>query len=206
MNKKLIYAIVAIFILLVLALLVFDKEEEMYGKPVQAVFSEGLADSLQVKPAELKNLISTGNFFLLDIRKPEFFITESIAGAVNIPAGELLTEENEEKLEEVIEAGKKIVVFGATTEETLLPWLLLRQKGIDNALLLLGGFEGWKKYQADSTFTPSTLETITMDYKAEIEKLKATNAGSPTQEEKPKEKPRVVPKPIEHSGAAEGGC
>jgi len=205
MNKKLIYAIVGIFILLVLALLVFDREEEMYGKPVQAVFSDGQADSLQLKPAQLKNLISTGNFFLVDIRKPEFFITESIEGAVNIPAGELLTEENEEKLEEAMDAGKKIVVFGATTEETLLPWLLLRQKGIDNAFLLLGGIEGWKKYQADSAFTPSPLETSALDYSAAIEKLKA-DAGVKSQEENVSQKPKVTPKPVVHSGAAEGGC
>lgn len=206
MNNKLIYAIIALVVIVLIAMLAFDRNEKMYDKTVEAVFTEGLADSLQVKPADLKNLLSTGNFLLVDIRMPEFFITESIEGALNIPAGELLTDGNEEKLIEAKRSGKKMVVFGATTEETLLPWLLLRQKGLDNAFMLLGGFEGWKKYQVDPTYNPTPLETNALDYKAEIEKLKATSAVVPAQEEKPKEKPRVVPKPIEHSEAAEGGC
>lgn len=125
MNKKLIFGIIALVAFVVVMLLVFSREKDVYEKPVQDIFAEGMADSLQLKPAELGNLLATGNFLLVDIRKPEYFINESIEGAVNIPAGELLTEENQGRLEEAVESGKRIVLMGANTHETLLPWLLV---------------------------------------------------------------------------------
>ncbi|MEJ5301920.1 MAG: rhodanese-like domain-containing protein [Bacteroidales bacterium] len=205
MNKKLIFGIIALVAFVVVMLLVFSREKDVYEKPVQDIFAEGMADSLQLKPAELGNLLATGNFLLVDIRKPEYFINESIEGAVNIPAGELLTEENQGRLEEAVESGKRIVLMGANTHETLLPWLLVRQTGVENVYLLLGGFEGWKNFHTNPSFTPSSLEISASDYSAEIEKLKA-GAGVQTQEEKPKEKPKITPKPVVHHGAAEGGC
>lgn len=205
MNRKLVYGIIALGIIGVVALLVFNREEGMYSQPANALFAEGQNDSLQIKPTTLKNLLSQGNYLVIDIRKPEYFLTETIEGAINIPAGELLTEDNEEKLEEALEAGKKIVVFASNSQDALVPWLLLRQTGFSDVYLLLGGFEGWKKYLADNSFNPSPLETSNLDYSAEIQKLKAS-AGTPVQEEKPKEKPKIAPKPVEHHGAAEGGC
>lgn len=205
MKKKIIVGIITLVAFVVAMLLVLSKEQEMYVKPVQDIFIEGLADSLQVKPSELDKLLATGNFLLVDIRKPEFFITERIEGAVNIPAGELLTEENQERLEEAVESGKKIILMGANTHEALLPWLLLRQTGMENVFLLLGGNEGWRNFQRNPSFTPPPLEISTVDYSAEIEKLKA-GAGIQPQEEKPKEKPKITPKPMVHHDAAEGGC
>lgn len=205
MNKKLIHGGMALVVLLLIALLLIDREDMMYKKPVQEIFTEGQADSLYLRPDQLKKLISTGNLLLVDIRKPEFFITESIEGAINIPSGKLLTEEKEEQLEEAMESGKKIIVFADNSSESLLPWLLLRQKGFNNALLLLGGMEGWKKFEADPTYQPAPIDFQALDYSAEIEKLK-NNVGLQPAEEKTKEKPKIVPKPVEHRGAAEGGC
>lgn len=205
MNRKLVYGIIALGVIIIVALIISGREKGMYSQPAAAVFSEGQADSLQIKPAVLKNLLAQGNYLIIDIRKPEYFLTETIEGAINIPAGELLFEENHAKLEEALEAGKKIVLFASNSQEALVPWLILRQTGFSNVYLLLGGFEGWKKYLADNSFNPSPLETSNVDYSAEIQKLKAS-AGTPVQEEKPKEKPKITPKPVEHHGAAEGGC
>ncbi|MGC8865371.1 MAG: rhodanese-like domain-containing protein [Bacteroidales bacterium] len=205
MSRKLVYGIIAIGVVLIVALIVFGKEEGMYSQPASAVFTEGQADSLLIKPATLKNLLNSGNYLVIDMRKPEYFLTETLEGAINIPAGELLSEDNEEKLEEAMEAGKKIVVFADNSQDALVPWLILRQKGFSNVYLLLGGFDGWKKYLTDNQYNPSPIETSSIDYPAEIQRLKAS-AGGPVQEEKPKEKPKITPKPVEHHGAAEGGC
>lgn len=205
MNRKLVYGIIALGVIILLAIFIIEREEAKYSNPVDAVFTEGQADSLQIKPAQLKNLLTQGNYLVIDIRQPEYFLTETIEGAINIPAGELLSEDNNEKLEEALEAGKKIVVFANNSQDALVPWLILRQTGFSNVYLLLGGFDGWKKHLADNTYTPSPIETSNLDYSAEIQKLKAS-AGTPVQEEKPKEKPKITPKAVEHHGAAEGGC
>lgn len=76
--------------------------------------------------------------YFLDIRPPDQF-SSHISGAVNIPLGEL------EKRRSELPLGKEIIVYGATELEGFQAGVKLYDLNILSALVLRGGFSGWKE-------------------------------------------------------------
>lgn len=89
-----------------------------------------------VKPAYFEDL---ENAYLIDVRVPESFNTNTIPNAINIPIANI-----REKVDE-IPKDKKVILFCNTGYTSYCASRILLQKGFQNVYSLMGGFELYKE-------------------------------------------------------------
>ncbi|MCF6170031.1 MAG: rhodanese-like domain-containing protein [Bacteroidales bacterium] len=157
-------------------------------------------------PHQLVGVLEGNNdtVMLIDLRNAFEFGRGSIQHAENISAVELLSEENIDRLEQLKSNGITVVVFADNQLEANGPWMLLRQLGFDNIMVLAGGYDYYKKRQGNLSGTAEndTYLLGTADYNfAEIASGtiaagKSEDASKSGLSIKRKRKPAV----------AEGGC
>ena len=199
-TKRISIAAVLTILLVIIALLSYKKPSHLY--------SESIADSLELI-SNSNNLITQQdleNFDLLlvDIRSNIDYSKGHLEHAINIYAPEILDSNNSEIFKELKDKNKMVVLYGATPNEALTPFMLLQQLGYTNIKLLnvdLG-------YSQDKLIVnPSVLEKNKYDIKKFIDESvkKATAKPKP----KPKPKPvvkKVIPKKKKKKMPVEGGC
>jgi 3-mercaptopyruvate sulfurtransferase SseA len=98
---------------------------------------EGCVHPYQLVPV-LNGTVDT--VILIDIRNKFEFGKGHIKGAENISAYDLTNEENIARLKEFKKNGMAVVLYGNTQLEANGPWMVFRQLGFDNVMLLLGGY------------------------------------------------------------------
>ncbi len=92
----------------------------------------------QIQPAELKATLDAGHdVLLLDVRQPEEYAICALPGSVLIPLGELMR-----RTDEVLEAGKPVVVYCHHGVRSLTGAAILIRAGIE-AASLAGGIDRW---------------------------------------------------------------
>ena len=105
-------------------------EEYMMSAPAWSMVSAGeLSHSLGVKE----------QLFLLDVREPSEYEDGRIAGAVNIPAGQLAGRVGELPRDRAV----RIVAYCATGRRSAYATMLLRVHGYDDVRTLAGGIRAW---------------------------------------------------------------
>lgn len=91
-----------------------------------------------ISPEDAKKILDEKRpVYFLDVRPPDQF-SSHISGAVNIPLNELEKRRNELPL------GKEIIAYGATELEGFQAGVKLYDLNTLSALVLRGGFSGWK--------------------------------------------------------------
>lgn len=132
-----------------------------------AVLTTSLIEQAAITPGEAQGLLAASpeQVRLIDIRKPDAFQEGHPAGAINIPAAQLL-EPNYWQL--VRNPEVTLILFGDTNQSALIPWAILSQAGCKNVRL-------WQE---------RPLELTTADYKqafitAQQQDLKALEAVAP---------------------------
>jgi rhodanese-related sulfurtransferase len=78
-----------------------------------------------------------GGALLVDVRFPDEFAEEHVAGAVNIPALELRTRASE------LPAGRPLVVMCRTGQRSSLACSLLKRAGLPGVHNAAGGYTGY---------------------------------------------------------------
>jgi len=90
---------------------------------------------------------NTNLYQLIDIRTPHEYSIAHIEGAINIPAKDILDEENLE----IINQDKKInVLYGNSASDAIDTYFILKQLNFKNIKVALGGFDFMNKYIAHS--------------------------------------------------------
>ena len=90
-------------------------------------------------PEKAKELVGKGGrWFILDIRSPDDFRREHIAGATNIPFADIETNRR------LIPSSASILVYGATDRESFAGGVILFDLGFFSTITLSGGFDDWK--------------------------------------------------------------
>lgn len=120
----------------------YDSWQRKTGLVVRKADPSSLLDITKVtltSPQEAKAAIdSGGQWFLLDIRSPDSFSKERIAGSTNIPLSEL------EEKRAMIPLTARTLVYGKDDRESFSGGVLLFDLGFFNAITLSAGFDAWK--------------------------------------------------------------
>ena len=95
-----------------------------------------------IKPAYFEDLETS---YLIDVRMPEAYKTQTIQGAVNLPINEIRNRLNE------IPEDKKVVLFCNTGYTSYCAARILVQKGFNNVYSFLGGIELYKELVKNKT-------------------------------------------------------
>jgi len=136
----------------------------------------------------------TESFVIIDARAPEAYAAGHLAGAINAPwqtfasVGEgapgdpewgtlLPVDEIGAKLGELgVDTSKTIVVYTDPTgwgEDGRIVWML-RIVGIDNSLMMDGGYPAWTAAGNEATTDPVTLEATTVEVSDSLSEYNAT--------------------------------
>jgi rhodanese-related sulfurtransferase len=101
-----------------------------------------------VPVSQVSQLMTDEQIVFVDIRNKGDYVVKHISGAINIPLPKVL---DEESMAVFNEEGKTIVLYGEDHTTTNGAWMLLRQLGLENVRMLLGGYSN---FSTDSTTFP----------------------------------------------------
>lgn len=189
-----------LFILAVLVgVLAYERPENMYARNTKST----LEDLTRLNYIIPMDKLDSPDVVLVDIRRPYDFEQGHLENAINIPAAEILREENKKIFRELKDSNRLAVLYGNKIEEANIPFLLLYQLGYDNVKLLSVN----NKYLHNSLITESAdVEKPVANIRAFIDE----SVRNATKKEELK-KPVVIPKKVipvkkKKKLPVEGGC
>jgi rhodanese-related sulfurtransferase len=95
----------------------------------------------EITPEEMKTKLDAGEEFrLLDVREPWEFETAAIAGATQIPMGDVPSRAHQE-----LDPEEHIVVVCHHGVRSMNVTVWLRQQGFERAQSMRGGIDAWSK-------------------------------------------------------------
>ena len=174
-----------LFILAVLVgVLAYERPENMYARNTKST----LEDLTRLNYIIPMDKLDSPDIVLVDIRRPYDFEQGHLENAINIPAAEILREENKKIFRELKDSNRLAVLYGNKIEEANIPFLLLYQLGYDNVKLLSVN----NKYLHNSLITESAdVEKPVANIRAFIDE----SVRNATKKEELK-KPAVIPKKV----------
>jgi len=97
-------------------------------------------DVPRISAADAKKEVDAGNAVMVDVRTPDVFRREHIAGAINVTFGQPT-----EQLAQIAMTKKLIIYCSCNAEHASAAFAFqLGKKGIDNAYAMVGGTSAWK--------------------------------------------------------------
>lgn len=110
------------------------------------MISELKKGDYQISPSAIaKEIINKNkNFVFVDIRSPYEFSKGNIEGSVNIPASDILDDDNYRKFSGFKKDGKSVCLYGKDLVEANVPFMTLNGLGFDNLKILQGGYDYFK--------------------------------------------------------------
>mgnify|MGYP006304521309 CR=1 FL=1 len=206
-KSKLLIVVVAFVLLIILGILSVRKPGISYEMTTDQALENALSYIDEVFPEDLAYIVedSTPGYQLVDIRTPYDFLKGHISTATNIPSSIMLEEENLEYLRELDKDSVIIVLYGNDQSQANCPWMLLRQIGLENVKVLLGGYEYFHASITDPYGIEDLPSYFVEDTKYDFNELIQNNEAS---EFLPNvSAPEVIiPKRKKKKVAAEGGC
>ena len=199
-TKRISIAAVLTILLVIIALLSYKRPNHLYTESIEKSLELASNPEYMFTQQDLEKF----DFELVDIRSNIDYNKGHLENAINIYAPEILEPKNSEVFQELKEKNKTVVLYGASPNEALTPFLLLQQLGYDNLKLLSVDIE----YSQDKLIVkPSILEENKYDIKKFIDESVKKAAAKP----KPKPKPKPVVKKItpikkKKKMPVEGGC
>ncbi|HSE48196.1 MAG TPA: rhodanese-like domain-containing protein [Terriglobales bacterium] len=95
--------------------------------------------SIEITPEEAKQKLDQGEAVLIDVREPWEVQTASVAGAKNIPMGDVASRQQE------LDPDKNILVLCHHGVRSLKVTNWLREHGFEKAQSVRGGIDAWSK-------------------------------------------------------------
>lgn len=151
-TNRLTIAVVAIILVFIAGLLTLRKPEIKYMlNPVQCI---GLLkdSSNYVSPEKALAILAQndGRTVFIDVRNSIDFGRGHVKDAYNIPVRELFFKYNLTFLKELEKGGQTALLYGETPQQANGPWMMLRQTGLNKALVLNGAYNQLNTAVADS--------------------------------------------------------
>ncbi|GAB2779591.1 rhodanese-like domain-containing protein [Salinimicrobium soli] len=117
---------------IVIGVLTYERPENLYATNAENALKNLTSTNYIISINEIKQ----PEIVLVDIRTPYEFEKGHLENAINIPAPEVLKEENKTLFTDWKESKKVAALYGKDIEEANLPFLLLYQLGYDNLKLV----------------------------------------------------------------------
>ena len=205
-TNRLTIVVSAIILVFLVGLLTLRRPEIKYTlSPDQCL--ELLSDSSNyVSPARALILLASndGKTVFIDVRNSIAFSKSHVKDARNIPARELFDKGNLSFLKETEKAGQTVLIYSDTPQQANGPWMMLRQTGFKNIMLLNGSFNQFSNSENDSISGELSLNAeMPLIDTAALKKLTATPIVVSTKKPGPAKKSVV---PVKAAPSSGGGC
>ena len=197
-TKRISIAAVLSILLVLIALLNYRKPSFLYSQNTATTLMKMDTTDYLVSPQGL----DPAAFVLVDVRNPFDFEKGHLPDAVNIYAPELLSNDHTTRLNEYLDQGKSILLYGSDPNETLPVFMMLCQLDIGPVKIL----ESKNYFEKDRLMTTySEVEKPTPDIAGFIEtSVKKANENKRVAAPPPPKK--VAPQKKKKKKMPEGGC
>jgi len=206
-TDRLTIASILVAVILFTGLVTLKQPEVQYACTIDETVNKlgasgDVISAVDVNKALLNN---DGSLILVDLRSPDEYQKSHIGPAINIPIQEILEKQHLENFSDLSRKNKTLVLYGKDQTEANGAWMILKQAGFDNFLVMEGGY---------GYFAPAVNENnnsaVSQGYYAEKpaynfkEVLESFGAPVSSQAAANPEPVKVIKK-VKKS-AAEGGC
>ena len=180
--------------------------------PLNKELTEIKVASFQVAPQTVANAIlnKDKSIILVDVRSQFDFAKGHLPEAKNIYKVNLMDDSNMEFFLALKETNKKAILYGGSASEANVPFMILKQMGIENISYLAVGYDdlkagNWTEIAANkSKFND---ETAVVDFAKFISDAnKSSNKVNTTVAKPTVSKPKVIVKPVKSEAATDEGC
>lgn len=136
-------AFVVIFVgVIVIGLLTLNWPDLKYKLSPEETLEQLMLEEDLIFPEDLAGIVEyeDSGYVIIDLRNPYDYINGHINGALNIPSNSLLDKENIKAFKEYEADSAIVVLYGHTQLEANGPWMILKQMGYNNFVVLMGGY------------------------------------------------------------------
>jgi len=206
------FGVIAALIVLVLSFIFLKTDKYTFKTPLNKELAEIKVASFQVSPQTVAKAILSKDksIILVDVRSQFDFAKGHLPDAKNIYKVNLMDDSNMDFFLALKETNKKAVLYGSSASEANVPFMILKQMGIENISYLAVGYddlksENWNEIAANSAKFND--ETAVVDFAKFISDAnKSSNKVNTTVAKPTISKPKVIVKPAKVEAATDEGC
>lgn len=214
-TNRITTGVIAVLVVLLLGFLFLKPVSFSFNTPLEQELSEVNQTQYKVSPQQIAQSITKKDpqTVLIDVRSPFEFNKGHLPEAINIYSVNLLDNNTVSFFKDLAKGNKKVILYGASASEANVPFMILKQMGIQNIAISNAGYDvfknnNWAEIAAQTTTFDDEIPVI--DFAQFISDANKSNA--PTEMKKPdaeklkvvKEQQKVAPKPVESAG--DEGC
>lgn len=204
--------VIAALIVLVLSFIFLKTDKYTFKMPLNKELTEIKVASFQVAPQTVANAIlnKDKSIILVDVRSQFDFAKGHLPEAKNIYKVNLMDDSNMDFFLALKETNKKAILYGGSASEANVPFMILKQMGIENISYLAVGYDDLKAGNwTEIAANPAKFndETAVVDFAKFISDAnKSSNKVNTTVAQPTISKPKVVVKPVKAEAATDEGC
>ncbi len=201
-TKRISISAVLFLLIVVIAILTFEKPQHVFEKNTEATLHEIVNNSYILTLHHLDS-IKPLHYELIDIRSNFEYSKGHIKNAINISTHQILENDYIKLFDELKESNKTIVLYGKDPDEANSAWMVLYQLGYENAKILCV-----ETSYIDNEFQVKNyaLEKAAINYADVMTASKGTAKEAVKTIEKPKAPKRIITKPKKKKRVPDGGC
>jgi len=201
-TKRISISAVLFLLIVTIAILTFEKPENVFEKNTEATLQEIVSDNYILTLSELDSNESS-QYQLIDIRSNFEYTKGHINDAINISTHDILESGNIELFDDLGESNKMAILYGEDPNDANRAWMLLYQLGYENAKILCV-----ETNYIDNKFQVNNhaLEKPVINYAQVMQLAKNAKAETKKQVTKPKTPKKVITIPKKKKRVPEGGC
>jgi rhodanese-related sulfurtransferase len=211
-TNWIIFGVIAALIVLVLSFIFLKTDKYTFKTPLDKELSEIKVASFQVSPQMVAKAIldKDKSIILVDVRSQFDFAKGHLPEAKNIYKVNLTDDSNMDFFLALKGTNKKAILYGSSASEANVPFMILKQMGIENISYLAVGYDDLKAGNwAEIAANPAKFsdETAVVDFAKFISDANKSKGKAKILVSKPSEsKPKVIVKPVKSAASKDQGC
>jgi rhodanese-related sulfurtransferase len=206
------FGVIATILVLVLGFIFLKTEKYTFKTPLDKELADVKLAGFQASPQSVANAIlnKDKSIVLVDVRSQFEFAKGHLPEAKNIYKVNLMDDANMDFFKTLKGNNKKAILYGSSASEANVPFMILKQMGIENISYLAVGYDdlnagNWTEIAANTSIFND--ETAVVDFAKFISDAnKSSNKVNKTVAKPTISKPKVTVKPVKTEAAKDEGC
>lgn len=215
-TNRITIGVVVVLVILLLGFIFMKPAKYAFNTTLDKEIKDLKVTEYQMSPQALAQAILKKNaaLVLVDVRSPFEFAKGHLPEAKNIYKINLFSDDQIDFFKDLKKGNKTAVLYGASADEANMPFMILKQMGIDNVKYLNVGYEhmksgNWAEIAANSLkFNDETPIVDFAQFISDAQKQNQPTSNTTQEVSKPVgDKPKTVVKPkTPAAGGGDEGC
>lgn len=204
-TRRLKIASAIFIIIIVVGFITLNVPKYKYSSTTTEIITGLSSSDYMITSEDAGDIITSNNTknLFVDIRNPQEFIMSHISNAVNIPASEILEDDNFQFLQKMEKDDITMIFYGNEPFQANGPLLLLKQLGLKKLKLLTSGF---KMKSMPSSGTLVELRQIEKPIFSDFDVKQSSYSGTQNDAPVKSDQQKITPVKKQKKTTTSGGC